>query len=104
MVIPSHIELSETPHRACLCFNLCQTIVKIVLLNTVTMTSVVRSGETLLCECEYDGQVVLLDRLLCLLFYGSVGVTWVEVEDHRGLEKLIQHPLWTSTYSFQQSY
>ena len=35
------------------------TIVKIVLLNTVTMTSAVRSGETLLRECEYAGQVVL---------------------------------------------
>jgi len=30
-----------------------------VLLNTVTMTSAMRSGETLLRECEHDGQVVL---------------------------------------------
>jgi len=55
MVVPSHMELSEIQHRACLYFNLCQTIVKMVLLNTVTMTSAVRSGETLLRECEYAG-------------------------------------------------
>jgi len=30
-----------------------------VLLNTVTMTCAVRSGETPLRECKYDGQVVL---------------------------------------------
>jgi len=59
LVVPSHMGLNEIQHRACLYFNLCQTIVKIVLLNTVTMTSAVRSGETLLRECEYAGQVVL---------------------------------------------
>jgi len=59
MVVPSHMELNKLQHRACLYFNLCQTIVKMVLLNTVTMTSAMRSGETLLRECEYAGQVVL---------------------------------------------
>ena len=59
MVVPSHTELSEIQHRACFYFNLCQALVKMVLLNTVTMTSAVRSGETMLRECEYDGQVVL---------------------------------------------
>jgi len=35
------------------------------------------------------------DRLCCILFYKSVGIVWVEVvEDHCGLEELIQHPLW----------
>ena len=59
MVVPSHMQLSQIQHRACIYFDLCQTIVKMVLLNTVAMTCAVRSGETPLCECKYDGQVVL---------------------------------------------
>jgi len=71
MVVPSHMDLNEIQHRACLYFNLCQTIVKMVLLNTVTMTSAVRSGETLLRECEYVGRVVL--QIILRICGGGMG-------------------------------
>ena len=59
MVVLSHMQLSQIQHRACIYFDLCQTIVKMVLLNNVTMTYAVRSGDTPLRECKHDGQVVL---------------------------------------------
>ena len=71
MVVPSRMELNEIQHRACLYLNLCQTIVKMVLLNMVTMTSAVRSGETLLRECEYAEQVVL--RIILRICGGGMG-------------------------------